>query len=66
VTLDLAKLASKTVRIDEAPRQGRTARGRKIIDLKTGDRVTGLIIPREFPRPLSKPPARKSTTRRKK
>jgi hypothetical protein len=65
VTVDFAKMATKFMRIDDAPQQGRTARGRKILDLKAGDRVTGLIVPRDFPRPVSKPgatkPKRKST-----
>jgi DNA gyrase subunit A len=63
VTVDFAKMATKFVRIDDAPLQGRTARGKKILDLKSGDRVTGLILPRDFPRPAakSKPPKRKNT-----
>ena len=63
VTLDFAKMAPKFVRIDEAPQQGRTARGKSILDLKPGDRVTGLILPRDFPRPVAKPsPARRKRT----
>ncbi|MFN2263640.1 MAG: DNA gyrase subunit A [Anaerolineales bacterium] len=67
ITVDLAKMASKFMRIDEAPLQGRTARGRQIIDLKKGDRVTGLILPREFARPVTtqKSTPAKSRTRRK-
>ena len=65
VTVDFAKMATKFVRIDDAPLQGRTARGKKILDLKAGDRVTGIILPREFPRPVAKSnppkPKRKST-----
>ena len=65
VTVDFARMATKFIRIDEAPQQGRTARGKEILDLKAGDRVTGLILPRDFPRPeaKSKPskPKRKST-----
>ncbi|MGW8226916.1 MAG: DNA gyrase subunit A [Anaerolineales bacterium] len=73
LTVDFAKMATKMIRLDEAPLQGRTARGRQIIDLKPGDRVTGLITPRELPRPVAKkstakprsqPNARKSTTRK--
>jgi len=67
LTVDLAKMATKFIRIDEAPLQGRTARGKQIIDLKEGDRVTGLILPREFPRPAAKSnsqkPKRKTTPR---
>jgi DNA gyrase subunit A len=66
VTVDFAKMATKMIRVDEAPQQGRTARGRQIIDLKAGDRVTGLIVPRDLPRPVikkstSKPRAKKTT-----
>jgi len=66
-TVDFAKMATKFVRIDDAPMQGRTARGRKILDLKAGDRVTGIILPREFPRPVSKsaPPKSKRKSTRK-
>jgi DNA gyrase subunit A len=63
VTVDFAKMATKFVRVDDAPLQGRTARGKQILDLKSGDRVTGLILPRDFPRPAAKSnsPKRKST-----
>ncbi len=54
VTLDFAKMATKFIRLDAAPLQGRTARGRRIIEMKPGDRVTDLILPREFPRPVVK------------
>ncbi len=54
LTIDFAKMAPKFVRIDEAPQQGRSARGKLILDIKAGDRVTGLIVPREFPRPVAK------------
>ena len=66
VTVDCAKMAAKFVRIDDAPQQGRTARGKQILDLKPGDRVTGLILPRDFPRPIAKaaaPKPRRRTTR---
>jgi DNA gyrase subunit A len=65
VTVDFAKMATKMVRLDEAPQQGRTARGRKIIDLKPGDRVTGLISPRDFPRPVIKKSASKPRAKSK-
>lgn len=67
VTLDFAKMAPKFIRIDDTPQQGRTARGRKIVDIKAGDRVTGLILPREFPRPAAKPtsPISKNKSTRK-
>jgi len=63
ITVELAKMASKFIRLDEAPQQGRTARGRQIIDLKEGDRVTGLILPREFPRPVANQESTQSKTR---
>jgi DNA gyrase subunit A len=68
VTLDFAKMATKFIRLDAAPLQGRTARGREIIEMKPGDRVTGLILPREFPRPVVKstPSNTKARTTRKK
>jgi DNA gyrase subunit A len=63
VTVEFAKMATKTIRLDEAPLQGRPARGRMIIDLKAGDRVTGLIPPRELPRPEAKSTPAKPRTR---
>jgi DNA gyrase subunit A len=50
-TLYLSRLAPKTIRLDDAVRQGRTARGRKLIDLKKGEKVTGLTVPWKIPRP---------------
>jgi DNA gyrase/topoisomerase IV subunit A len=50
VTVFLEKLAAKAVRLDEAPLQGRSARGKKILSLKTGDKVTGLAAPWEIER----------------
>lgn len=52
-TLHLAELASKPCRFDEAIRQGRTARGKPLLELKETDRVTGLTIPWEIPRPIT-------------
>jgi len=63
VTLDFAKMATKFIRLDAAPLQGRTARGRSIIEMKPGDRVTDLILPREFPRPVVKNTSSKSTAK---
>lgn len=65
VTVDFAKMAAKFMRIDEAPQQGRTARGKQILDLKAGDRVTGLILPRDFPRPVAKSRSTKTQSTRK-
>ena len=50
-TLYLSRLAPKTIRLDDAVRQGRTARGRNLIDLKKGEKVTGLTVPWRIPRP---------------
>jgi hypothetical protein len=59
VTVEFAKMATKSMRLDDAPQQGRTARGRSVLELKAGDRVTGLIPLREFPRPVAKKPSSK-------
>jgi DNA gyrase subunit A len=48
IIINLAELADKTLRIDQAPLQNRTARGKSVVDLKTSDRVTGLVVPREL------------------
>jgi DNA gyrase subunit A len=64
VTLDFAKMAAKFTRLDAAPKQGRTARGKQIIEMKPGDRVIGLISPREFPRPITKNTSTRSRTKR--
>lgn len=53
VTLHLDKLAPKSVRLDAAPLQGRTARGRVIQALKPEDRVAFLTAPWNTPRPLA-------------
>ncbi len=53
------KLAPKSIRLDEAPLQTRTARGKSILDIKTGDRLIGLCIPAETPRPGETPPKKR-------
>jgi hypothetical protein len=40
--LFLENLAPKSVRLDEAPLLGRPARGKRVVELKAGDRVVGL------------------------
>jgi DNA gyrase/topoisomerase IV subunit A len=45
VTLHLKKLAAKMTRLDAAPLQGRTARGKVIQQLKAGDAITGMTVP---------------------
>jgi DNA gyrase subunit A len=52
VSLQLDKLAAKTVRLDEAPLVTRAARGQKVLDLKSDDRVVGLVAAWEMERPL--------------
>jgi len=52
-TIYLAELAPKSIRLDEAPQQGRAARGKTILELKPTDRVVGLGLPREMPRPAA-------------
>ncbi len=52
VTLHLMKLSAKSMRLDEAPLQTRSARGQEVVELKAGDEVLGLTVPRELPRPL--------------
>lgn len=54
ITLHLKKLAPKMIRLDEAPLQGRAARGKVIQELKAGDMVTGVTVPWEVERPISK------------
>jgi hypothetical protein len=53
-TLYLTRLAPKTIRLDEAVRQGRTARGRKIVDLKKEEKVTGISVPWKIIRPINR------------
>jgi hypothetical protein len=67
--LFLSKLAPKSIRLDEAPLQGRSARGKAVLVLKGGDQVTGLTLPWEFERPAASEPeklARRSSSRRAK
>jgi len=53
-TLYLTRLAPKTIRLDDAVRQGRNARGRKLLDLKADERVTGLSVPWKIDRPVNR------------
>jgi DNA gyrase subunit A len=52
VTVHLMKLSAKSLRLDEAPLQTRSARGGQVIELKTGDEVLGITVPHELPRPM--------------
>jgi hypothetical protein len=49
ITLQLEKLAPKSLRLDEAPLQNRTASGKQVVDLKAGDRLLALTVPWENP-----------------
>jgi len=54
ITMHLAKYAAKSARLDDAPLQKRTAvRGKLILDVKKGDRLLGLTVPWDVPRPLA-------------
>jgi DNA gyrase/topoisomerase IV subunit A len=53
-TLLISGLAPKPIRSDEAPLQTRTSRGKLVIELKPVNRVRGLVLPREIPRPLKR------------
>jgi len=53
-SLEVEGLAPKAIRLDDAPQQGRAARGKAILDLKGRQRVVGLHIPQEWPRPVRK------------
>lgn len=65
VTLMMNKLAPKAIRLDEAPLQTRAAQGKKVIDLKAGDRVIDLSIPWEAPYLVESKGAPKEPTRRR-
>ena len=47
-SLQLKELAAKNIRLDDAPIQGRTARGKPIVDLKEGDQVIKMMVPFEI------------------
>ena len=47
LTLHLEKLAPKALRFDETPVQTRAAQGKRIVDVKSGDRVASLTMPWE-------------------
>jgi hypothetical protein len=53
-SLHLSRLLPKAIRLDDAPIQGRTARGKIIIDLKPGEQIKGLTVPWDVPRPVPK------------
>ena len=56
VTFHLAKFAPKMSRLDDAPVRKRTAsRGAEVVEVRAGDRIVGLTIPWEMPRPAGAP-----------
>ena len=57
--LFLEKLAPKAIRLDDAPLQTRTARGKSILETKSGDRVFALSLPFDPPRPGVAQPEKK-------
>jgi DNA gyrase subunit A len=63
VTLHLDKLASKAIRFDDAPLQTRSSSGKRVIDLKPGDRIIYLTILAEAAGSAPDKPARKSIRR---
>ncbi|UCE00582.1 MAG: DNA gyrase subunit A [Chloroflexota bacterium] len=63
VTVEFAKMATKSMRIDDAPLQGRTARGKQVLAMKAGDRVTDIVDLREFPRQAANKTSSKSSAR---
>ncbi len=65
-TLHLDKLAPKSIRLDDAPLLGRTARGQVIQELRDDDQVTSLTTPLEMVRPVAIKKTTKSTTSRRK
>ena len=63
----LTRLVPKAIRLDEAPIMSRTARGQKILDLKSGDEITALCLPQESEKASStkaQPPGAKSPAKR--
>jgi hypothetical protein len=54
VTVHLQEYAPKSTRLDDAPLQGRSAvKGREVVDVREGDRVTLLTIPWDISRPVA-------------
>jgi len=47
ITLHLKKSAAKSLRLDEAPLQGRATQGKRILELKLEDEVIVLTTPIE-------------------
>jgi DNA gyrase subunit A len=64
ITMHLAKLAPKQMRIDDAPLRGRPAQGKSILELKAGDSIVDVHRPFDFPRPLK--PVKKTRARKAK
>ena len=61
-SLHLSRLLPKAIRLDDAPIQGRTARGKIIVDLKTGEQIKELTVPWDVPRPVLKKVKKRSSS----
>jgi len=62
VSLHLSRLLPKAIRLDDAPVQGRTARGKFIIEMKPGEQIKGLTAPWDVPRPVPKMVKRRNSS----
>lgn len=52
-TIHLAAFAAKMTRLDDAPSRKRTAiRGAEVVEVRSGDRITGISVPWDIQRPL--------------
>jgi DNA gyrase subunit A len=58
ITLHLERLAPKALKVDDVPLQTRAAAGKKVLDLKGKDNLTGLTVINEVPKETK---ARKSS-----
>jgi DNA gyrase subunit A len=63
VTLHLEKLAPKSLRFEDSPLQTRAASGKRVIDLKPGDRILYLTILPGLPDSTPAKPSRKAAQR---
>ncbi len=48
IILQFNRLAAKAIRLDEAPLQSRSSQGKSIQELKVGDVILSIIVPRNF------------------
>ncbi len=54
ITIHLRKLSAKVARLDAAPIRTRPANGKKILELKPGDRAESISVPWDPPRPIAR------------